>query len=496
MKISVATAKKRKRADALILPFWDGKKGAEAAFSLSRLATLTKLPVKVGDFKGSEGETLFLYLSGQPEKRLLLLGLGKQKSFSAESVRRSFSAAVRACQRKKCAQVNLFLPETEMEMGCLARALSEGVLLANYTFDLYKKRASGESEKQPLIESLSLIGGDKICAAEFARSQKIISGVYKARDLVNGNADDVYAQTLAQEAKDLAKEFSGVKTTVLSKSQLEKEKMGLLLAVNRGAMRDPALIVLEYRGDARSKDVTGIVGKGVSFDTGGINLKPRGSIEDMKADMSGAATVLGTIRAAAALKLKKNIIGVIPAVENAIDANSYKPGDVYQSREGKTVEIADTDAEGRLILADALSYLQDNYKVSRIIDLATLTGSIVVALGEEASGLFSNRDDLAKQIEAASEKTAERVWRMPLIAEYKEYLKSTIADMKNVGGARKGGSIVAALFLQEFIKPGMPWAHLDIAGTAYLSELKRPYHPTLATGVGVRLLIEFLESLE
>ncbi len=216
-------------------------------------------------------------------------------------------------------------------------------------------------------------------------------------------------------------------------------------------------------------------------------------METMKCDMAGAASVLGTMRAAATLKLKVNLVGVIASTENAIGPNSYKPGDVYTSMSGKTVEISNTDAEGRLVLADALTYVQQTFSPTRMIDLATLTGGIVIALGEEATGLFSNNDKLAEALIESGEKTFERLWRFPLYPEYKEQLKSTIADIKNSGG-RKASSITAAMFLEQFVK-NVPWAHLDIAGTAYLSELK-PYHPTYATGVGVRLLIEFLESLQ
>ncbi len=495
MKTSVVTSfKQRKKADLLILPFWEGKKGAESAFKIAQLSALAKLPIQAGDFKGKESEMLFQYPSRFPENRILLLGLGKQKSFSFETVRRSFSSALKAARRKKCKSINLLVPEkSEMEEECLACAMSEGLFLANYSFDLSKQKTTTDAS-EPLVENICFITSDKSSLKEIQKRAKITSAVNYARDLVNGNADDVTAQLLSQKAKELAKDFSSVKTRVLGLKELEKEKAGLILAVNRGAVTDPALILIEYRGDSHSKDLTALVGKGVTFDTGGLNLKPTGSIETMKDDMSGAAAVLGTIRAAASLGLKRNIIGVIPAVENAIGSRSYKPGDVYVSHSGKTVEISNTDAEGRLILADALSYLQKEYTPNRIIDLATLTGSIVVTLGEETTGLFSNNDELAKQLTQAGEKTYERVWRLPLYTEYKEALKSPIADLKNSGG-RKAGAITAALFLQDFIKKDQPWAHLDIAGTAYLTETKKPYHPTSATGVGVRLLIQFLEDL-
>jgi leucyl aminopeptidase len=254
------------------------------------------------------------------------------------------------------------------------------------------------------------------------------------------------------------------------------------------------LILLHYKGDPKSKDLTAVVGKGITFDTGGLNLKPTGSIETMKCDMAGAAAVLGILKACQALKLKKNVIGVIAAAENAISAEAYKPGDVYISHSGKSVEITNTDAEGRLVLADALSYVQTHYELSRVIDLATLTGGVVVALGEEATGLFSNDDALINQLKKASARTGERIWELPLYPEYLDALKSPIADLKNSRNGRKASAGSGAMFLRQFIEEDLPWAHLDIAGTAYLSETS-PYSPSYATGVGVKLLIEFLENL-
>ncbi len=492
MQITAARSiKERKKADLLVIPFWQTKKKAESAFKNRELLALSHLPVDAGDFQGKEGEVLILYRAGRSpgflEKRLVLLGLGEKKELSLETLRRAYASLTRAVRRKKCKSINLLLPLTELAQTEMSNAIFEGVFLANYSFDQFKK-----DDKNSLIDKLCLIDADKESLALCKKSSEILLSVHFARDLVNGNADEVNAQSLSLFAKELGKKFSTVKTTILGKKELEKEKMGLLLAVNQGASRDPALILMEYKGDPKSKDWTAIVGKGVSFDTGGLNLKPTGGIETMKCDMAGAAAVLATMRAAAALGVKKNILGVIAAVENAIGPMSYKPGDVVTSYSKKTVEITNTDAEGRLILADALSYVQDKFSVNRIIDLATLTGGIVVALGEEVTGLFCNDDKLAQDLFVAGEATYERLWRFPLYAEYKDALKSPIADLKNSAAGRKASSITAAIFLESFIKKGMPWAHLDIAGTAYLSELKNPYHPSLATGVGVRLLISFL----
>ncbi|MBI2743120.1 MAG: leucyl aminopeptidase [Chlamydiales bacterium] len=493
MRLTVAaSASARKKADILILPFWEVKKKAIPAFKDRQFANLAALPIGTGDFHGKERETLLLYPARGTEKRVLLLGLGNEKALTEELLRRAYATVIKACRRKKYKSLNIVLPEVKMDEALLVHAVSEGLILANYKFDLYLQSEKSDP-KDPPVESCCLIGADKSQAKQIEKVEVVTSAVQLTRDLVNANADQINAQMLAETAKQIAKDFKSVKTTVLGKKELEKEKMGLLLAVNRGAAQDPALILIEYRGDPKSKDLTAIVGKGISFDTGGLNLKPTGSIETMKDDMSGAAAVIGTLRAAAELGIKRNIIGVIAAAENAMGPHSFKPGDVYYSHSGKSVEISNTDAEGRLVLADAFSYVQSKYPVTRLIDLATLTGAIVVSLGEELTGLFSNNDRLAEGLMKAGEKTFERLWRMPIYPEYRDALKSPIADMKNSGG-RKGGSITAALFLKEFIKGDLPWAHLDIAGTAYLSELNKPYHPLNGTGVGVRLLIEFLEQ--
>ncbi len=465
-------------SDLLILPFWQGKK-PEVACKSKEFTSLIKAPIESGDFLGKEGETLLVYPGKGKEERVLLLGLGKKEESTAEKLRRSYAAAVKLGLKKKCKNLSVFAPDGDV------RPIAEGVYLSNYAFNELR------TEKAPVFTKITFLDFSKDDLAICKKIESIAFCVHFARDLVNGNADDITPQALSKIAKELAKEYPKVKTTVFDKKRIEQEKMGLLLAVNQGSHREPAFIILEYMGDPSSKDKTAIIGKGITYDTGGLNLKPTGSMETMKCDMSGAAAVLGTVHAAAKIGLKANIIGVIPSTENAIGPNSYKPGDVFKSYEGTTVEITNTDAEGRLVLADALSYIQKNYSPKRMIDLATLTGAIVVALGEEITGLFSNDDKLAKELVKAGEATGERVWPMPLLQDYKEKLKSPIADMQNAPG-RAAGSITAALFLEHFIKD-VAWAHLDIAGTAYTSDAKH-YNPSKATGVGVRLLLELLEQ--
>jgi len=477
---SASSFSARPSSDVLVLPFWQDAKKAVPACPMQEFKSFF-----VEDFKGKEGETLFIYKKGK-ESRILLLGLGKKSECEAEVFRRAYASALKACRKKRLKNISVALPETEAPA---AYPSTEGLLLANYAFDL---RFSKE-EAQPLVQKICLIGIDKETLKECRDAQTVISAVNYARDLINGNPDEITSKRLSQEAKELEKESKVIKTTILDKKAIEKLGMGLILAVNKGSAESPAFIIVEYKGNPGSSDLTALVGKGITYDTGGLNLKTS-SMETMKDDMSGGAAVLGTIKAAAALGLKVNIVGAIPSTDNAIGPDSYKPGNVYRSYSGKTVEITNTDAEGRLVLADAVSYIEDHYKPSRIIDLATLTGAIVVTLGEEASGLFSNDDKLSESLIRSGKHTYERLWRLPLFAEYKEGLKSPIADMRNSPPARKASSIMGALFIQEYIK-NTPWAHLDIAGTAFLSGPKH-YHTTNATGVGVRLLIDFLRHHE
>lgn len=483
----VSNWSKRPKSDLVVLPFFKGEKEAKSIVTLPEVEEAIASPIKSGDFSGKEGATMLIYLTGQREKRLLLLGLGEEKECSLETVRRSYAAATKRCQNKKWLHVSFVLPTLkDCDVANVTRAVSEGVGLCLYLFEEWKFH-----KKLYHIKEINLIGAQDIQIVN--KTMAILSGVNLARDLVNRNACDVTPDVLITQAKKLASRFPSVKATVLNKKQIEKEKMGLFLAVASGSHVDPALIMIEYYGDPNTTDLTMVVGKGVTFDTGGLNLKPTGHMEDMRADMSGAAAAMGILLASASSHLKHNIVIVIPASENAIGPCSYKPGDVYRSYQGTTVEITNTDAEGRLLLADSLAYGYKRFSPTRIIDIATLTGSIVSALGDRRAGLFSNNEEWAQSCIQAGETTGERVWRMPLDSEYKTLLKSDRADIKNASTQPMAGSITAALFLKEFIKANTPWIHLDIAGTAFL---KKPEHYLfLGTGSGVRLVMELLDSL-
>lgn len=489
LSFGISSFSSRSAADALVLPYWEGKK-ALAAVASSDIYTLAAAPVSMKDFCGKVGETAVVYLRGGKEKRVILLGLGPRKEISVEMLRRAYSSMVALAHKNKWKDFNILVPDAVKELGYadFIRGASEGLVLTNYIFNV-NKRHSLEKDPVVVVDKVTFVDVDKKFLAVADKALKIGESVYFTRDLINDNADMVTPQYLAKMALNLGKKFSKVKTTVFDKARIEKEKMGLLLAVNRGARHDPAFIIAEYNGAPKSNDKTVIVGKGITFDSGGLNLKPSGKMETMRYDMSGAAAALGTLKAVAILGLEVNVTVVIPSTENAIDHHSYKPGDVYISYSGKSVEIGNTDAEGRLILADALAYAAAKLKPTRIVSIATLTGAMVIALGHDVTGMMSNNSILANRMTKAGLDTSEVVWRLPIHEDYKELLKSSVGDIKNVGGPA-AGSILSALFLKEFVGD-VPWVHLDIAGTAFNSKAKY-YKPENASGVGVRLLTEFL----
>jgi leucyl aminopeptidase len=466
----------------VVVPVWAQEKGAALAAGGHEFDAVAKFPLKEGDVTGKAKELLMLY-DGPKEKRVLLLGLGKKEECTAETLRAAYASVVKRLSATGASSANVLLPtHTALTSEELLKAVVEGVLLSNYSFEQFKK---AEGTK---LDKVCFCGAGE--AVQLKKLETLVEAVCFTRDLVNGNADDVNVERLKKAAKALSAKGK-LQVKIVEGSALEKEKMALMLAVGQAARKGPALILLEYRGDPRAQTTVALVGKGITFDTGGLNLKVAGSqMEAMKCDMAGAAAVLGTMQAISRLGLKVNVIGALAVAENAMGPLSYKPGDVFRGRSGTTVEITNTDAEGRLVLADAISYVEEYYKPDVLIDLATLTGSVVMALGDEATGLFSTDDKLAEQIIASGTRVHERMWRLPLYSEYREDLKSKIADIKN-SGSRKAGAAQGAIFIKEFVKT-THWAHLDIAGTAYLAE-PRTYYPTHATGVGVRLLVDFLE---
>ncbi len=438
--------------------------------------------IDLPDFTGAIDQINTHYKNG---KGTLFCGIGPRKSCTPAIIRTAAAKAVQAVQKLKRKAVAVTVPELTNGSTTFETAMIEGILLGAYRYCAYK------SEKPVEIATVEILGGT-LPPADVRRLQCISESVNYARNLVNENASVITPAYLAKEARKLAA-TSQCTVTVLDATELRRKKLNLITAVGSGSATPPVLIMLEYRGGPRKVPVTALVGKGVTFDSGGQNLKPTGSIETMREDMVGAAAVLAVLSAAIRLKAPVNLVGVIPAVHNAIGSRAFFPGDIYTSYAGKTVEIWSTDAEGRLILADAIAYCRNTFKPARVIDLATLTGGIITALGEQIAGLFANSDELAAALFNAGEETGERLWRLPVYKEYSDSLKGDRGDLRNLSKFRKGcaSSITAAAFIQEFVGD-TEWAHLDIAGTAYNEAGARGEIAQFASGFGVRLLASYL----
>lgn len=435
---------------------------------------------RVAGFSGEAGEVTVHYDKGTAD---VYCGLGGKEECTPAAVRAAAAKGIRRALELKRGKVSFILPAAAKAFN----AGIEGVLLGAYGFTRYK------SERPEGLSALECVGPG-ISLSQVRAVETVCSAVAYARDLVNENASVVTPVRLAQEARSLAR-HGGLRLTVLDEKDMAAKGLRLIAAVGRASPTPPRLIVMEYTGDRFSKEKTAVVGKGITFDSGGQNLKPTGHIEAMRSDMAGAAAVMGAMKAVAALKPKINVIGCVAAAHNAIGSGAYFPGDIYPSFAGKTVEICSTDAEGRLVLADAVAYCVQRFKPARIIDLATLTGGILFTLGEFVAGLFSNDDRLSDALFSSGENCGERLWRFPLYKEYRDSLKSDFADLRNLSSFKKGyaGSITGAAFIQEFAGD-VPWAHLDIAGTAWNEGEPRGEVPKYATGFGVRLLVDFLKK--
>lgn len=440
--------------------------------------------VSDGDFAGKPGETALLYGQQWPASRLLLVGLGERDLAGPEKLRRAAATVARRARTLKLRDAALSLP-TLPDTGTreAARAAAEGARLGLYRFVKHKTSADGHE-----LDTFWLVADDEALdeATEGTElGDKVAAGSALARDLANEPSNVATPEYLAQQAREIAEKY-GMELDVLDRAGIEGEGLTGLATVGRSASHEPRFIVIEHRRGGEEAPVV-LVGKAVTFDSGGISIKPSAGMEDMKFDMSGGAAVLGTMEAVGALALPLNVVALVPATENLPGGDAFKPGDVLEMHSGKTVEILTTDAEGRLILADALSYAV-RYEPSAVIDCATLTGACVVALGSHASGLMGNDESLIAEVRTAGETTGERVWPLPLFDEYTEQIRGDTADIKNSGG-RGGGALTAGAFLKEFAD--FPWVHLDIAGTAD-GKKGNAYTTKGATGVPTRLLVEFL----
>ena len=536
MKVRVeARGGRGPQVDTLVLPVAQPPSGGDVATEGAAIAAVDELldgalrsALAAGDFRGRNRETLFVYpangarasaaaatpagtgtgtgtggaprsersrgkAASQPAtpRRVLLVGAGEEQKLDLEVMRRVAGTAVNAVRRYGARHLALLAPDTDrLAPPELTRACVEGATLAGYRSDAWRSERSPDDAGRDL-ESFSLLfseGIDLSAPRRAALSAHVVAESQNtARALSNEPPNVQTPAALARAAEATAAEV-GLRCTVLDVATLRRRKMGALLAVGQGSANGPRLAILEHRPRRRAATVC-LVGKGITFDSGGISLKPGANMQDMKHDMSGAAAVIGALRAAALLKLPLRVVGIVAAAENLPGGGAYRPGDILTTMSGTTVEIQNTDAEGRLVLADALHLARRDFKPDAVLDFATLTGACVVALGPWATGVFSNRESLARALGEAGERSGEKIWQLPVWDEHRKHMRSRIADLKNVGG-RDAGASTAAAFLSHFVRD-TPWAHLDIAGTAW-TQRPGPYQPYGATGVGVRLAVELL----
>ena len=495
LKVVIADITKLE-VNALIVNLFEGvgqPSGATAAVDKALDGAITQL-IASGEIKGKLGEFTLLHTLGKiPARRVLVAGLGKQPQLTLDRIRSIMAEACRFLRGKgikRVATITHGVGVGGLEPEKAAQAIAEGSILGLYTFrrHITKEPEAGEIEELLIVErdKSKLPQLEKGCAT----GRMMAEATNFARDMINEPANFMTPSHMAEIAKRVAAEYN-LECQVLEREQMQELGMGALLGVSQGSRQEPKFILLQYKGDTSSQKTLGLIGKGITFDSGGISIKPSEDMADMKGDMAGGATVMAALRVIAELKPKINVTALIPATENLPSGAALKPGDVLQAMNGKTIEIISTDAEGRLTLADALSYAR-KLGLSPLVDVATLTGACRVALGDVTTGAFTNNKEWLDKVIKAGEEAGEKLWQMPMYEEYKEQNKSEVADIKNTGG-RYGGAITAAQFLSEFAEE-TPWVHLDIAGTS-LSNKEKGYLVKGATGVGVRTLVNLAMAL-
>ncbi len=481
----------KQRSGCLVVGVYAGRRLSSAAQQIDEVTGgAVGQVLRRGDHQGKAGQTLLLHhLPNLPSERVLLVGCGKDKEFNEARFRESVAAAIGALKDTGATEATSYLTELEVkgrDVFWKIRHTVEATEASLYRFDQLKSKKNDANNRRNLKRMvLAVSKRSDLQSGETAIRQglAIAGGVKLARDLGNLPGNICTPTYLAEQAVALGNQ-NGVKVTVLEESDMRELGMGALLSVARGSRQPPKLIVLEYRGGAEGEAPVALVGKGLTFDAGGISIKPAANMDEMKYDMCGAASVLGAIKAAAEIRLPINVVGVIPSSENLPDGNANKPGDIVTSMSGQTIEVLNTDAEGRLILCDALTYV-GRYNPAVVVDIATLTGACVIALGNHASGLLANSDALARELLNAGKYTYDRAWQLPLWDEYQKQLDSNFADMANIGG-REAGAIIGGSFLARYTRD-YKWAHLDIAGTAWKTGKEKG-----ATGRPVPLLAQFL----
>ena len=484
----------KQRSACVVVGVFDNRKLSLSAELIDRASNgyISEI-IRRGDMEGKLGSTLLLHsVRGTLADRVLLVGLGKERDFRDKEFRQAIRAAVKLLNETGSYEAVLYLTEEKVKRREVAWRVEHAVIVAMDAVYRFEQMKSEPAEvRRPLRKlTLSVPQRSDLSAGEAAaaRGLAIAHGMDLAKDLGNLPSNVCTPTYLAERALELGREFPEIKVTILERAQLEALGMGSFLSVTKGSDEPPRFIVMEYEQSPRKQKPVVLVGKGITFDTGGISIKPAADMDQMKFDMCGAASVFGTLRAIAELKSKLHVVGIVPACENMPSGHATKPGDIVKSMSGQTVEILNTDAEGRLILADALTYAE-RYEPSAVVDVATLTGSMVIALGHVASGIFSNSDSLARALLASGDDAYDRGWQMPLWDDYQEALTSNFADFANVGG-RPGGSITAACFLSRFTRK-YDWAHLDIAGTAWKEGKEKG-----ATGRPVPMLATWLLGQE
>jgi leucyl aminopeptidase len=490
MKIAFAEPS-RPKSGTIVVGVLEEQKFTPTAAALDKeTGGALKRAIAASRFTGRKDEVLGVLAPAQLSLgRVVLLGLGKASALDAaamQSLGGNVVAQLNSVGESEAAVALDRIEDMKLKPAEAAAHFAFGATLRGYRFDRY--RTKEKPEQKPSLKTLDVMSRDAAAARRaFAPLKEVAEGVFLTRDLVSEPANVIYPETLAAAARPLTK--LGVEVEVLDERQMKKLGMNALLGVGQGSVRPPRLVVMQWKGGGgrgKAAQPVAFIGKGVTFDTGGISIKPSDGMWDMKWDMGGAGVVIGLMRALAGRKAKVNAVGVIGLVENMPSGAAQRPGDIVASLSGQTIEVLNTDAEGRLVLADALWYCQDRFKPKFMVDLATLTGAIIIALGSEHAGLFSNNDELAGRLAEAGTAVGEKLWRMPLNDAYDRMMDSDAADIKNISGGRDASSITAAQFLQRFVN-GVPWAHLDIAGTTW-SKKEAPTVPKGATAFGVRLL--------
>lgn len=474
--------------DALVVGFFEGEKpegGVLAEIDKRTGGVLTSL-IETGEFAGKSGESAYIHNPGEMKaRRLLLLGAGKREDFTTDNVRRMAGTAARTLRGKK-ARTFAFLRRSDLAAAESAQAATEGALLALFEPDKYHTSDKTENHLDQMILATNGEGVDD-AKAGVERGRIIAEATNFGREVINEPSNVMTPTELARQAEDIARTY-GLELDVLEESQMRDLGMGSLLGVAQGSAEPAKLIVLRYTPKTASDETIAIVGKGITFDTGGISIKPADGMEKMKYDMAGGATTIAAMRAIAQLKPTVNVLGIVPATENMPGGRAQRPGDVVRAMTGKTIEVINTDAEGRLVLADAVAYAR-KLGATKIVDLATLTGAVSIALGDVYVAILGNNQEWTDTVMATAKKSGEKFWQLPLDKEYREQIKSEIADIKNVGG-RKAGTITGAYFIREFVED-TPWVHLDIAGTAW-NDSNKTYLSVGPTGVCVRTLVNLV----